>query len=118
MYAAASGARLAHRHNKATIKKQLCINNLEGLQVNYKAFQKHQNAKYTDQPGIHGQRKPQRCHNYTSKPYSSDSDSVLKLSSSYCDLRGRIPKFDVEVCLSHSLSLSIYIFFCFSFLLF
>lgn len=117
MFAAASGARLAHRHNKTTVKKQVSASQIEGLQVHYKAFARQQQLKYSDTPGIHGSRYtgiPQRRHNYTSKLYSSDCDSVLKLSASYIDLNGRISKLghvDFEVCLFILLSSFSYYYF-------
>lgn len=121
MFAAASGARLAHRHNKTTVKKQVSASQIEGLQVHYKAFQRQQQLKYSDTPGTHGSRYtgiPQRRHHYT-RYYTSDCDSVLKLSASYIDLNGRISKLghvDFEVCLFILLFLLFSFYFYFIFL--
>lgn len=109
MFAAASGARLAHRHNKA-VKKQASANQVEGFPVHYKTLQRQQQIKYSD---IHGYRYSglqQRRLTYTSR-LNTNCNPGLNLSTSYIEINGRISKlghYDFEVCLFILLSLFIY----------
>jgi len=79
MFAAASGARLAHRHAKPPVKKQTSSSQIEGLQVHYKTYQPPKQR--LDGPNL-GPLARQR-----------------ELERSYLDLNAsRVPKFDFEVC--------------------
>ncbi|KAK6623865.1 hypothetical protein RUM43_004835 [Polyplax serrata] len=103
MFAAASGARLAHRHNK-TAQKQIGLDQkpiVDGNQVRTKGLpSRHQQLKYSD---VHGFRYntvgQQRRLAYSSKSYTSNYNPGYKLSTSYNDINGRISKlgqFDFE----------------------
>lgn len=77
MFAAASGARLAHRHAKPTVKKQSSSSQIEGLHVHYNTYQQQAQKKY-DGPNL--------------------GPGHRAREASYLDLNARIPKLDFEVC--------------------
>lgn len=79
MFAAASGARLAHRHNKPAVKKQASNSHIEGLQVHYKAFQQRTRV---DGPNL--------------GPHARSARDLAYLEQ----INARVPKLDFEVCFS------------------
>lgn len=80
MFAAASGARLARRHEKPAVKKQTSTSHIEGLQHNYKSFQQRTKP---DGPNL--------------GPHAARNARELALLE---QTNSRIPKLDFEVCFS------------------